>query len=269
MNEVTNILLCNLMMLMACMVALWLISIPLKDVSFVDSFWAIGFLFVALMTYNMTGGETDRRLLILVITAVWSLRLGSYLFLRWRREGPDGRYVALLKRSGGNIHVASLTKVFLLQGPILWIVSLPVQLGMIQAEPADLGVLAYVGIALAVIGFFFESVGDYQMTRFKADPSNHGKVMDKGLWAYTRHPNYFGDACVFWGLYLIAAETSLGMWSFMGPLLLNWTLVKWSGAALLERRLKVSRPGYVEYLERTSSFIPWPPRRGRNSGDSA
>jgi len=266
MNEVANILLCNFLMLMLCMVLLWLISIPVKDVSFVDSFWAIGFLFVALMTYYMTGGETDRRMLILVVTAVWSLRLGTYLFLRWRREGPDGRYVALLSKAPGNKHLHSLLKVFLLQGPILWVVSLPIQLGQIPAEPLQLGLLAWVGAALAAIGIFFESVGDYQMARFKSDPANHGKVMDQGLWRYTRHPNYFGDACVFWGLYLIAAETGLGLWSIFGPALLTWTLVKWSGAALLERRLKRSRPGYVEYLERTSPFIPWPPKPASGKG---
>ncbi len=268
MNEVANILLCNFIMLMVCMVVLWLISIPLKDVSFIDSFWAIGFLLVALMTFYMTGGETDRRLLILVITAIWSLRLGSYLFFRWRREGPDGRYVALLAKAPGNKHLHSLMKVFLLQGPLLWLVSLPVQLGQIQAEPLQLGLLAWVGVVLAAVGIFFESVGDHQMANFKADPNNHGKVMDKGLWAYTRHPNYFGDTCVWWGLYLIAAETSLGMWSFFGPAFLTFILIKWSGAALLERRLKRSRPGYVEYLERTSSFIPWPPKRGSSSGDA-
>jgi len=113
----------------------------------------------------------------------------------------------------------------------------------------------------------FESIGDHQMTAFKSDPANHGKVMDRGLWRYTRHPNYFGDSCTWWGLYLIAAETSLGAWSIIGPVLLTWTLIKWSGAALLERRLRQSRPGYEEYLRRTSAFIPWPPIKSRNSSD--
>ena len=267
MNEVAQILISNFIILMACMIVLWLISIPLRDVSFVDSFWAIGFLVVAGVTYQMTGGETDRRQLMLLITAIWSLRLGIFLFLRWRREGPDGRYVALLAKAPGNVHIHSLKKVFLLQGPMLWLVSLPVQLGQIQAEPLQLGVLAWVGAGLAAIGIFFESVGDQQMANFKSDPANHGKVMDRGLWRYTRHPNYFGDTCVWWGLYLIAAETSLGIWSIIGPALLTWTLIKWSGAALLERRLKRSRPGYIEYLERTSSFIPWPPRTNASSGN--
>jgi len=261
MNELSQLLLNNFVIVMACMVVLWLISIPLRDVSFVDSFWAAGFVVIAGATYAMTGGGTDRRQLIAVITAVWGVRLATYLFLRWRREGPDGRYVALLKKAPGNVHVTSLTKVFLLQGPMLWIVSLPIQLGQFEAEPLALGPLAWIGSVLAVIGILFESIGDHQMAKFKSDPANHGQVMDRGLWRYTRHPNYFGDACVFWGLYLIAAESGPGVWSIIGPVLLTWTLVKWSGAALLERRLKRNRPGYAEYVKRTSSFIPWPPAK--------
>ncbi|MEJ8567881.1 DUF1295 domain-containing protein [Elongatibacter sediminis] len=264
MNEITQILLTNFAIIMACMVVLWLISIPLRDVSYIDSFWALGFVIVAVATWTLTGGDTQRRNLMLLITAVWGLRLATYLFLRWRREGPDGRYVALLKKAPGNVHVQSLTKVFLLQGPILWVVSLPLQLGQIPDQPAQLGALGWAGVVLAAIGIFFESVGDHQMAAFKSDPANEGQVMDRGLWRYTRHPNYFGDACVWWGLFLIAVEVPNGIWSIFGPLLLTWTLVKWSGAALLERRLKRSRPGYEDYLRRTSSFIPWPPKRSGN-----
>lgn len=261
MSDVVQLLALNLAVIMACMVLLWLISIPLGDVSFVDSFWAAGFIVIAGLTYYLTGGGTDRRLLILSITAIWGARLATYLFLRWRREGPDGRYVALLAKASGNVHLHSLKKVFLLQGPILWFVSLPIQLGQVQAEPLQLGYLAFIGLALAAVGVFFEAVGDRQMAAFKADPASKGKIMDRGLWRYTRHPNYFGDSCVFWGLYLIAAETALGRWSIVGPTLLTWILVKWSGAALLERRLRRSRPGYEDYVQRTSSFIPWPPKR--------
>jgi steroid 5-alpha reductase family enzyme len=265
MNEVTQILITNFAILMACMIALWLISIPLRDVSFVDSFWAAGFIVVAGSTYAMTGGGTDRRQLLLVITAIWGARLAAYLLLRWRREGPDGRYVALLKKAPGNVHLFSLRKVFLLQGPLLWVVSLPVQLGQIEAEPLRLGLLAWIGVVLAIVGIIFETVGDHQMAAFKSNPDSEGKVMDRGLWRYTRHPNYFGDCCVWWGLYLIAAETSLGVWSIFGPVLISWLLVRWSGVPLLERRLQRSRPGYAEYLERTSSFIPWPPARQKES----
>jgi steroid 5-alpha reductase family enzyme len=265
MAEVIQLLVLNLVVIMACMIVLWLISIPLGDVSFIDSFWAAGFIVIAGLTYYVTGGGTDRRLLLLTLTAIWGARLAAYLFLRWRREGADGRYAALLSRAPGNVHLHSLKKVFLLQGPILWLVSLPLQLGQVQAEPQVLGYLAFAGVALVAVGIFFEAVGDWQMAAFKADPASDGAVMDRGLWRYTRHPNYFGDTCVFWGLYLIAAETSVGRWSIFGPALLTWILVKWSGAALLERRLRRSRPGYEEYVQRTSSFIPWPP--GKQGGD--
>jgi steroid 5-alpha reductase family enzyme len=253
------------MILAACMVCLWLISIPLRYVSFVDSFWAAGFIVVAGSTYTMTGGGTNRRQILFLLTAVWGARLAMYLVLRWRREGPDGRYVALLKKAPGNVHLFSLRKVFLLQAPLLWLVSLPVQLGQIEAEPTSLGLIAWIGVALATVGIIFEAVGDHQLTAFKSDPANKGQVMDRGLWRYTRHPNYFGDCCVWWGLYLIAAETSPGVWSIFGPVFLTWTLVRWSGVPLLERRLQRSRPGYADYLARTSSFIPWPPAADKES----
>ena len=261
MTETANLLLVNFGLIMTCMIALWLVSIPVGDVSFVDSFWAIGFLVLGLSTYAMVGSGADRQHMILLITTIWSLRLGLHLFLRWRREGPDGRYVALLSKALGNKHLHSLKSVFLTQGPMLWIVALPIQLGQVEPEQSALGLLAYLGIAIALVGILFETIGDWQLTAFRADPANAEKVMDRGLWRYTRHPNYFGDACVFWGLFLIAAETSLGRWSIVGPILLTWTLVKWSGAALLERRLKRSRPGYDDYLRRTSGFIPWAPKQ--------
>ena len=257
MNEIIQILLTNYVLLVACMAVLWLISIAIGDVSFVDIFWAAGFVLIAASTWLQTGDpDNPRQMLLLGLTAVWGIRLALYLFLRWRREGPDGRYVALLKKSSSP-HMTSLTKVFGLQSIMLWIVSLPVQLGQIGNTP--LGILALAGSLLAVIGILFETVGDHQLAVFKANPDNAGKVMDTGLWRYTRHPNYFGDCCVWWGLFLIAAETGLGAWSIFGPLLLTWTLLKWSGAALLERRLRRSRPEYQSYLERTSSFFPWPP----------
>jgi len=264
MAEIAIVLGTNLAVLMGAMLVLWLISIPLKDVSFIDSFWALGFVLAAFVTFAITpGGDLERKGLILAITTVWGLRLGGYIFWRWRKEGPDKRYVALLSKAPGNVHVFTLTKVFLLQGVLLWVVSLPVQLGQIPATPQGVGLLAWIGAGLAIVGIFFETIGDYQMARFKSDPGNAGKVMDQGLWRYTRHPNYFGDACVWWGLFLVAAETGPGRLSFVGPALLTFLLVQWSGAALLERRLKRSRPEYEDYIRRTSSFIPMPPKRAK------
>lgn len=255
----------NLLFVLAVMLALWVVCLGLKDVSIVDTFWALGMLFVALFTWWRLGPTAaDRQLLLIGLCALWALRLGGHLFTRWRREGPDRRYVALMRRAaekeGQGFARASLTKVFLTQAPLLTIVSLPVQLGQVAPEPATLGPLALAGAALALVGILFETVGDWQLTRFKADPANHGKVLDTGLWRYTRHPNYFGDTCVWWGLFLIAAETGPGLLSFVGPALLTWILVKWSGAALLERRLKRSRPEYEDYIRRTSAFLPWPPK---------
>ena len=137
---------------------------------------------------------------------------------------------------------------------------LPVQLGQVGA-PTPLGLLAYAGIILAVVGILFETIGDAQLVRFKRDPENAGKVMDRGLWRYTRHPNYFGDACVWWGLFLIAAETPYGIFALPGPILLTWTLMKWSGAPTVEGRLHKTRPGYAAYVKRTSGFIPMPPKK--------
>ncbi|MDA5193843.1 DUF1295 domain-containing protein [Govanella unica] len=261
MTETLEILVLNFAIIVGCMVLLWLISIPLKDVSFIDSFWALGCVLLAVSTYFLSSGTPDRKLLILALTAAWGLRLGGYIFWRWQHEGADGRYVALLKKAQGNVNLFSLRKVFLLQAPLLWITSLPAQMGQIPAEPVSLGVLAAIGTALALVGIFFETVGDWQLARFKNDPDNHGKVMDRGLWRYTRHPNYFGDACVWWGIFLVAAETKFGFLSIFGPLFLTFTLVKWSGAALLERRMKRSRPGYEDYVRRTSGFLPWPPKK--------
>lgn len=263
MPDIAIVLASNFGMLIASVLVLWLISIPLKDVSFIDSFWAFGFVMVAWLTFALTpdGAET-RKLLLAVITTVWGLRLCGYLLLRWLHEGPDKRYVALLKRAEpGKVHLHSLQKVFLLQGVLLWVVSLPIQLGQIPATPVEIGWLAYIGAGLAVIGIFFETVGDWQMSQFKSNPDNAGKVMDKGLWRYTRHPNYFGDACVWWGLFLIAAEVQLAWASVIGPIVITLLLVKWSGAGLLERRLKRSRPEYENYIRRTSAFIPMPPRK--------
>ncbi|MGP1283929.1 MAG: DUF1295 domain-containing protein [Parasphingopyxis sp.] len=259
MDAILSLFAANAAVIFALMLLLWLLSVAIKDVSFIDSFWGFSFVVIAVVTYLLTGGGSEeRRLLILGLTAVWGLRLALYLFFRWRREGADKRYVAMLSRTDSP-HWFSLRNVFLLQGLLLLIVSLPIQLGSIPAEPAAVGLIGWIGAALAIVGILFETVGDWQLARFKARGT--GGVMDGGLWRYTRHPNYFGDSCVWWGLYLIAAETTLGLASIVGPALMTYLLVKWSGAALLERRLKRSKPEYEDYIRRTSGFFPLPPAK--------
>jgi steroid 5-alpha reductase family enzyme len=262
MPDIALLLIGNFAIAIGMMLCLWLVSVIIDDVSFIDAFWAFGLGTMAVASYLRTGlGATDRRLVVLVLTLIWAARLGGYLFWRWRKHGPDKRYLAMTENAVGSKHIFTLIYVFLLQGCLLWLVSLPVQLGALTTA-TGLGPQAMFGIGLSILGIIFESIGDWQMARFKSDPDNRGKVMDRGLWRYTRHPNYFGDACVWWGLFLIVAERPYGWLALPGPLMLTFLLVQWSGAALLERQLQKTKPEYLDYMQRTSSFIPMPPKRG-------
>ena len=183
-------------------------------------------------------------------------------YLAWRNigHGEDYRYKNMRKHWGAKFPVVSLITVFGLQGTLMWIVSLPVQLGQSDATP-DVGAVAIIGALVYLVGLFFEVVGDAQLARFKADPANAGTVMDRGLWKYTRHPNYFGDACVWWGIAIVAAETGTGAWGLIGAAVMSIFLRRVSGVTLLEKSLKKRRAGYEEYIARTSAFIPRPPRK--------
>jgi steroid 5-alpha reductase family enzyme len=198
----------NAAVLVALFVALWLLCLKTRDVTPVDSLWALGMVVMAATSFALTGGDPTRKALLLGLCALWGVRLGGYLLWRWRDHGPDRRYQTMFARAqeakGWGFATASLLLVFALQAPLLFIVCLPVQLGQIDAAPA-VGAIGWFGAGLALIGIAFESIGDAQLVRFRRDPANAGKVMDRGLWRYTRHPNYFGDACTWWGLYLIAA----------------------------------------------------------------
>jgi len=263
---VIQILLVNAAILIVAILILWAVSVRIRDVSFIDSFWAFGMVMLALSTYlQVEEGAFPRKNLILFLTTVWGLRLSLHLFLRWRKDGEDPRYKRILgnamEKKGWSFARASLVMVFAMQAPLLFIVCLPAQLGQIPAEPYNTGWLAFAGKVLALIGIGFETIGDWQLARFRADPNNKGKVLDTGLWRYTRHPNYFGDTCVWWGIWLIAAETTLGRYAIVGPILITFLLTRLSGVPLLEYSLKKNRPGYADYIRRTSSFFPLPPRR--------
>jgi steroid 5-alpha reductase family enzyme len=262
--DIAHLFFANGAILVAAFALLWLICLGLKDVTPVDSSWALGMVVMAASTYVLTHGNPERKMLLLVLCAAWGIRLGWYMLWRWRHHGPDRRYVALLDKAkrnrGWGFGKASLLLVFATQAPLLFIVCLPVQLGQLDMAPA-LGLLGYAGAAFAVFGIVFESLADYQLVRFKADPANSGKVMDRGLWRYTRHPNHFGDACAWWGIYLVAAETAAGRWAIIGPMLLTWTLMKWSGAPTVEGSMRRKKPDYEDYIRRTAAFFPWPPRQ--------
>ena len=263
MHPLIQLLLINAAVSAVAFVGLWLIGLKLKDVSFIDSWWGVGMALVA-WTALLQSGATQHGLLLVGLCTVWALRLGGYLLWRWRRSGPDRRYVTMMAHAesqrGWSFAKASFLLVFALQFLLQFIIALPVQLG--QASDAPLGALAYVGAAIAVIGILFESIGDAQLAAFKAKPDNAGKVMDRGLWRFTRHPNYFGDACVWWGLYLIAAQTPVGVWTLPAPILMTFLLTKWSGVPTVEGRMRRKRPDYEAYVQRTSGFVPWFPKKG-------
>jgi steroid 5-alpha reductase family enzyme len=242
------------------MVGTWLVSLAVKNASIVDIVWGLGFVLVAWVVRWRVDGVDARQWLLVAMTSVWGLRLGGYLFWRNHGKGEDFRYRAMRKHWGPRFGLISLGTVFGLQGVLMFLVSLPVQLGQAASSP-DLGVLAWVGAVVWLVGLFFEVVGDAQLARFKADPANAGVVMDRGLWRYTRHPNYFGDACVWWGIALVAAETTVGRWGLAGAVVMTVLLRRVSGVTLLEKSLVKRRAGYTEYVARTSPFLPRPPKR--------
>ena len=245
----------------------WLVAVRIRDVSFIDAIWGGGMAVLAVASWLQLDEPGDRASLIAAMAAVWGLRLFWHLYTRWRGHGEDVRYARMLGKAKeqGRFAQAALTKVFGPQAVLLYITCLPAQLGVLSGEaPAAIGPLALAGAALWLLGMVFESVGDAQLKAFRANPANKGKVLDTGLWRYTRHPNYFGDCCVWWGIWLAAASAGplVALASLPGPLFLTFTLTKWSGKPLLEKGLAKTRPGYADYVARTSGFIPWPPKKG-------
>lgn len=253
----STLILINLAVVIVFMVSLWVISLVLTDASIVDPCWGLGYVIVAWSTAVQVGFEQARTILLLTLLSLWGLRLAGYLVWRNRDKGEDRRYAAMREKHGEKFWWVSLITVFLLQGILIWFISLTYQSGMYYAAVAPMGWIAVVGVLIWGVGFFFESVGDYQMARFKADPESKGQVMNKGLWRYTRHPNYFGDFCVWWGLFFVAATAS-SWWTIGGPLLMSILLLKVSGVTLLEGDIEERRPGYAEYKKQTNAFFPGP-----------
>ncbi len=244
------------------MTSLWVISAVIKDSSIADIFWGSGFVIIVFFTELTTEGSGPRRELICLLTALWGCRLT--LYIGWRNWGKeDSRYArfrAHIEAQGKNYHIHSLIHNYWYQGLFMWIISFVLLLGMSTDTPIELGVTAYVGIGLWSLGMFFESVGDWQLARFLKKPENQGKVMDKGLWQYTRHPNYFGEACVWFGFLLIAVENPYGWMGAISIATVLYALLGPTGTNLVERRMSKKRPDFIAYKERTSGFFPLPPR---------
>ncbi|GLY39144.1 membrane protein [Amycolatopsis sp. NBRC 101858] len=219
----------------------------------VDTFWGLGFAIVALAAFPFGDGPLLLRLVVVVLTVVWGGRLSLHLHLRNHKLPEDPRYARM-----GYAPLRMFVRVYLFQGVVLYFVSLPVQFAMYGT---GIGVLGWLGVVVWLIGFGFETIGDEQLRRFKADPSNKGKVLDTGLWRYTRHPNYFGDACVWWGLYLLACSTWPGALTILSPVAMTFTLARGTGKPMLEKGMARTRPAYAHYVERTSGFFPLPPKK--------
>jgi steroid 5-alpha reductase family enzyme len=253
----------TLLVTLVLMLSVWLMSAALGDVSIVDIFWGLGFVLIGLFAFALADGYVPRRVLVALLTTIWGVRLALYLLWRNWGQGEDYRYQAMRRQHGTRFAIVSLYSVFGLQGALMWIVSLPVQVAAVARTPSTWTWFDGAGVALWAIGLWFEAVGDWQLARFKSDPANRGKVMNRGLWAYTRHPNYFGDACVWWGIALVAAETTMGRFGLVGALVMTVLLRRVSGVVLLEKSLKKRKPGYDEYVARTSAFVPRPTKSPR------
>jgi steroid 5-alpha reductase family enzyme len=249
------------LVILGSMTLLWLLSLAMKNSSIVDIFWGTGFVVATWTAFLLTpeGFETRKWLLNGLVT-VWGLRLSIHILIRNWGKPEDYRYQAWRKEAGSAWWWRSFFKVFLLQGVLLWIISTPLLAAQISSTPERLIWMEYVAIPVWLIGFFFEAVGDWQLTRFKADPANKGKLLTSGVWSYTRHPNYFGDSTQWWAYFLIAAAAG-GWWTIFSPIMMTFLLLRVSGVALLEKTLKEEKPGYRDYVESTSEFIPWFPRK--------
>jgi steroid 5-alpha reductase family enzyme len=257
-----EVYLTGLAVIVGIMTLLWLLSLVLKNSSIVDPFWGIGFVIANWVYFSLTPDSfAGRKLLISILVTIWGLRLSLYLLWRNWGKGEDFRYQKFRQDAGKKWWWYSFFQTFLLQGVLLWIISAPLLAANYAATPDRLTILDYLAIPVWLLGFFFEATGDLQLARFKADPANKGKVLDHGVWRYTRHPNYFGDATQWWAYYLIAASASGGFWTVFGPIIMTLLLLRVSGVTLLEKTLTTTKPGYKEYVESTSAFIPWFPRK--------
>ncbi|MER5890358.1 DUF1295 domain-containing protein [Streptomyces sp. NPDC001941] len=250
----------------AAMLATFAVGVARGRHRYVDITWGLAFTAVAWTSYGLSAshGDDGRRLLAAALTTVWGVRLAAHIARRGRGHDEDPRYERMLSRAPGSRALYALRKVYLLQGALAWVISLPVQAACYLDVP--LGPLAYAGAVLWAAGTACEAVGDHQLARFKADPANKGKIMDRGLWSWTRHPNYFGEFLLWWGLFLLAcARWETALLTVVSPLLVSFLVTRGSGKRLLEAHM-ADRPGFAEYQRRTSGFVPWPPRARATRG---
>jgi steroid 5-alpha reductase family enzyme len=261
--DIVYLAIVNLVVILVAFVALWGISLIVEDSSIVDILWGLGLGAVAWVSYTFSSGAEDRKLLVAVLVSIWAIRLAGYI--GWRNWGGEDRRYARLRQhvegQGKNFALYSLVHIYLLQGSLMWIFSFIVQIPMVYRHPADLGILAWVGVVVWAFGLLYETVADLQLARFRKDRANAGRTMQTGLWRYSRHPNYFGELVAWSGIYLIAIENMVGVPTILCILMLAYNIMGGMGAGTVERRMQKKRPDYLDYINRTSKLIPMPPRR--------
>lgn len=261
MESLPALLSLNLGLAIIVMVGVWLVSLRLRDVSIVDIVWGAAGALLALTSLLLTNGALPRRILITGMTVIWGCRLAWHIGTRKRGKGEDFRYAAMRAEGPESFPLRSLVTVFLFQAFLIWAISIPAQVAQLSTKPRGLTGLDFLGAGVWLLGFAFEAVSDRQLRQFLSDPANRGGVMDRGLWRYSRHPNYFGDSMIWWGIFLVAAATPGGWATIFSPLLMTLFLMKVSGVPMLEEALATRRQGYREYMNRTSPFFPWLPGR--------
>ncbi len=238
----------------------WIVSLFLRNASIADTCWGLGFVVLAWLYPALIGETGGRSLLIACLVTVWGLRLTAHIYWRGRGQGEDRRYAAMRARHGHAFWWRSLLLVFWLQGALLWFIALPILVAARDDGATLFTATDAAGLLLFCAGLAFEAIGDWQLQAFRADSANRGRVLDRGLWRFTRHPNYFGDALLWWGLYLLAVAAPGGWLTVLSPALMTVLLIRVSGVTLLEEGLRASKPGYTEYVANTSAFVPWFPR---------
>ena len=244
----------------------WLLSMYLKDVSIVDSAWSIMIFASSVVYLFKTNDFSTKNILTVSLVTIWALRLSIYLTWRNWDQPEDHRYAVIRKKYSPYFPLKSLIIIFIFQAILAWLISLPIADIITHSfKPSAISyLLIAIGVGVWLFGLFFESISDYQLARFKTNSSNHGKVLDHGLWKYSRHPNYFGECLIWWGFYLIALSVG-AWWSIISPIIMTWLLLKFSGVVMLEKTITERRPQYKEYILRTNAFIPGPVKKSVRS----
>ena len=250
----------NLAAAAAFMTVGWVISLIRKNVTVADSLWGPGFVLIAWLTFFNSHGYMGRKVILTTLVTLWGLRLFFHLHARNTGKDEDPRYAAWREKHGSNFWIISLFKVFLVQALFQWLIALGVQYGQIFAVPARLTVFDYAGIFIWTAGFMIESLADRQLASFIKKPENRGKILDSGLWRYSRHPNYFGESLMWWGIFVIVLSVPWGIWTIVSPMVITYTLLKLTGVSMMEETEFGDNPDYQAYVSKTSAFIPWFPK---------